>query len=90
MNLLANRNRPTDLENELTVALGVRRGRIGERDGSGVWDGILNTAISKMDSQQGPSVQHGELCLCGNLDGRGVCRENGYMHMYGCVPLLST
>ena len=53
---LPTKQRLIDLEDELTVALGVWRGRIGERDSSGVWDGHLNTAISKMDSQQGPSV----------------------------------
>ena len=25
-----------------------------------------------------------------SLDGRGVCRRNGYMCMYGCVPSLFT
>ena len=45
-----------------------------------------------MDNQQGPTVEHGELCstLYGSLDGRGVWGENGYMYMYGSVPLLST
>ena len=28
--------------------------------------------------------------LCGSLDGRGVWGENGYMSMYGRVPLLCT
>ena len=45
-----------------------------------------------MDNQQGPSVQHSELCsvLCGGLDGRGVWGENGYMCVYGWVSSLST
>ena len=32
------------------------------------------TAIFKMDNQQRPTVEHGELCsmLCGSLDGREV------------------
>ena len=44
------------------------------RDSQGVWDGHVHTAIFKMDNQQGPTVQHRELCsvLCGSLDGRGV------------------
>ena len=35
---------------------------------------MSNMAILKMDDQQGPTVQHRELCsmLCGSLDGRGV------------------
>ena len=47
---------------------------MGERDSSGVWDGHLYTAIFKMDNQQGPTVEHMELCsmLCGGLDGRGA------------------
>ena len=28
--------------------------------------------------------------LCGSLDGRGVWEKNGYMYIYGGVPLLST
>ena len=34
----------------------------------------MYTAIFKMGNQQGPTVQHRELCsmLCGSLDGRGV------------------
>ena len=39
-----------------------------------VGHGHAHTAIFKMDNQQGPTVQHRELCsmLCGSLDGRGV------------------
>ena len=34
----------------------------------------VHVAIFKMDNQQGPAVQHRELCsvLCGSLDERGV------------------
>ena len=44
-----------------------------------------------MDNQQGPTVEHMELCpvSCGGLDdwelGLG---ENGNMYMYGWIPLL--
>ena len=33
-----------------------------------------DTAVFKMDNQQGPTLQHKELCsmLCGRLNGRGV------------------
>ena len=43
----------------------------------GVWDGHVHSAIFKMDNQQGPTVEHRELCLMlhGSLDGRGVCRR---------------
>ena len=42
-----------------------------------------------MDNQQGPTVQHRELCstLCG---WEGSSGENGHMCMYGWVPLLFT
>ena len=45
----------------------------------------------KMGNQQGPTVQHRELCsmLCGSLD-RGSLGENGYMCVYSCVTLLGT
>ena len=48
--------------------------------------------IFKMDNRPGPTVQHRELCsrLCGSPDGRGVWGRDGYMCMYGWVPLLST
>ena len=34
----------------------------------------MHTVVFKMDNQQGPTVQHRELCLMlhGSLDGRGV------------------
>ena len=34
----------------------------------------VHAAMFKMDNQQGPTVQHRELCsmLCGSLDGRGA------------------
>ena len=40
----------------------------------GSWDGHVHAAILKMDQQQGPAVEHRELCsmLCGSLDGRGA------------------
>ena len=56
----------TDLENELAVASG--KGQLGSLG----W--TYHTAVFKMDNQQGPTVEHMELCsmLCGSLDGRGV------------------
>ena len=44
--------RDSDLENELMVA-GVKDGR---GDSYGVWDGLVHTALFKMDNQQGPIV----------------------------------
>ena len=51
----------------------------------GVWDGHVHTAIFKMDSQQGSTVEHRELCSmsCGGLDGEWSLGQNGYMCMYG-------
>ena len=45
-----------------------------KRDIWGIWGQRAHTAVFKMDNQQGPTVQHGELCSlsCGSLDGRGV------------------
>ena len=39
------------------------------RDSQGVWDGHGHTAVFNMENQQGPAVQHRELCpiLCNNL-----------------------
>ena len=51
-----------------------QRGRMQRRDGQGVWNGHVHTTVFKMDNQQGPTVEHRELCsvLCGSLDGRAV------------------
>ena len=45
----------------------------------------MHTAVFKIGNQQGPTVQHMELCsmLRGSLDGKGRLGENGYMYMYG-------
>ena len=52
----------------------VPRGKDEGRDSQGVWDGHGHTAVFRMETQQGPAVQHRELCSmsCGSLDGRGV------------------
>ena len=49
-------------------------GRARGRNSQGIWDAQVHIAMSKMDSQQGPTLQHMELCsvLCGSLDGKGV------------------
>ena len=72
MNLLTNRDSQTQ-EKEPMVAGG---------KGQGVWDGHVFTAIFQMDNQQGPIVQHMELCSmsCGSLD-EGSLGKNGYMYM---------
>ena len=86
INYLQNRKWLTDLEKKLCY----QGDRKEEREG--VWDGHVHTMF-KMDNQQGPTVQHGELCsmLCCRLDGRRVWgRDNGYVFMYGWIPLLCT
>ena len=64
---LQNRNRFTDLENELMVA---------NRKGEGVWDGHVHTALFKTDNQQEPTAQHREVCSmsCGSLNGKRILR----------------
>ena len=39
------------------------------RDSQGAWDGHGHTAVFNMENQQGPAVQHRELCsiLCNNV-----------------------
>ena len=53
---------------------GVGGGRGRGKGYLGVWDGHVHAAVLRMDDQQGPTGEHGELCLmsCGGLDGRGV------------------
>ena len=54
--------------------------------------GLVHTAVFKMDNQQGPAVEHRELCsiFCGTLDGKGVWeRVDTYMCMAEslcCLP----
>ena len=80
MNLFTKQKHTHRLENQLMAA----SREDGGRDSQGVWDGHVHTAIFKMDNQQGPTVQHRELCLmfCGSLDGRGVW---GRMDTYLCM-----
>ena len=44
------------------------------KDSLGVWDQHIHIAVLKMENQQGPAVEHRELCslFCGSLDGRGA------------------
>ena len=46
----------------LYVLLWLLRRRMAERYSQGVWNGYAHTALFKMDNQQGPTVQHKELC----------------------------
>ena len=45
-----------------------------EWNSQGVWESHAHNTIFKMDNQQGPTVEHRELCsmLCGSQDGKGV------------------
>ena len=36
-------------------------GKNGVKDTQGIWDGHVHTAVFKIDSQQGPTVQHMKL-----------------------------
>ena len=53
--------------------------------------GHAHTAVFKIDTQQGSTLQHMELCLllCGSPDGRAVWGENGSVYMCGWVPSCS-
>ena len=55
MNLFP-KQRLTDIENKLQVTKGV-----GGGDKLGVWDQQVQITVYKIDKQQGPTVQHGEL-----------------------------
>ena len=54
----------------------------GGKDGQGIWDGHVHTAIFKTDNQQGSTVQHRELCsmVCGSLDGEEF--EGKWIHVH--------
>ena len=51
---------------------------------SGLQRYVQNTAIFKMDNQQGPAAKHMDLCsmLCGSLNGRVFGREWIYVYVW--------
>ena len=63
----------------LKMSLQFPEGRNKGRDSQGIWDGCVHIAIFKIDNQQGPTLQHRELCsnLCGSLDLGRVCGRMG-------------
>ena len=64
---------------------------VGRRESQGVGDRCVHTAILKMDNQQGPTVSHRKLLNVTWQPGwEGSLQENGYMYIYGWVPLLFT
>ena len=66
-------------ENKLMVARGKDVGT-----GQGVWDGHVNTAVFKMDNQQGLTAKHREFCCVMWQSGwEGSLGENGYI--YACM-----
>ena len=84
-------NMPRLVKTVLTIEKRVNRGEMGGRDSQGVWDGYVYIAIFKMDNQQGPTVQHMELCsmLYGSLDERGQERIDTCIYMaesLHCAP----
>ena len=73
---LTNRNRLTDLENNLMVA-----GRDSQEFGKVMYTLLYSKSITNKDLlyRTWNSIQ----MLCANLDGRQVWGKSGYMYMYG-------
>ena len=92
MNLFAGQKRTHGLR-EWTY--GCQRGWGGGskegRDGLGVWDWHVHAAIYKMDKQQGPTVEHRELCsvLCNNLNGKRIWKRID-IHVYTCICITES
>ena len=65
------------------------RGKDGERDSEGVWDGHGHTALFNMENQKGPAGQHRGLCSVshGSLDGGEFGGEG--MHLCGWLSLFT-
>ena len=55
----------------------------GRRDSQGIWDQEVHTAIFKMDNQQGPTVQHMELCYVTAWMGGEFGRGQIHVYIYG-------
>ena len=60
----------------------------GEGHKSGAWDSHTHTTVCKIDNQQGPAIEHRELCsiFCYDLDES----EKEYAHTYNSITLLYT
>ena len=60
--------------------------RLAELPGNrlGVWDWHVHTAIFKTDNQQGPAVEHRELCsiLCNNHIREKNLKKNRYIYIF--------
>ena len=63
------------------------------RDSQGVWESHVHTTMFKMDTQQGPVIQHIELCSI-QPGWERLLGENGYRYMYAeslhCSPETTT
>ena len=61
----------TDSQTQRTD-LWLPKGKGRGRDGLAVWDQQMQTLIYRMDKQEGPTVQHSELCSisCENHNGK--------------------
>ena len=75
--LIYKTEKDSDSENEFKVA---KEEGLGNRQG--VWDGHVHTAVFKTDNQQGPTVQHRELCSMWQPGWEGSLKEIGYMCIY--------
>ena len=66
-------------------------GRVVGRDRLGVWDWHVHTAIFKIDNQQGPTVQHRELCsiLSNNLNGKRIYKRIDTCICITSLPLIN-
>ena len=88
---LQNRDRLTDIQNELKVALG---GKWGGQGGDGIIREMaqcVHAPLFKINDQQGLTGKHRELCStsCGSWMGRQFCKKVCTC-MEGWEPLLTT
>ena len=77
MNLLTDRNRLTDLENEFIVARG-----LGEGKRQGTWDGHLHTVEFKMEPNKDLLYSTGNSAQCHVTTKMGKKFEKEWIHVY--------
>ena len=75
---------PKSLSNPETYWFQLSESLLGQGALLKLKDGHIHTAIFEMDNQQGPTIQHMELCSCSVAAWmEGEFRGDGYMYTYG-------
>ena len=89
---LQNRDSQTQKSHRLIRVLLEENETVADRrDSQGIWDEHVHSVVFKMDNQQDLLIAHGTLLnVLWKPGWEGSFGENGYVYVYGRVPLLCT